>query len=82
MNRRGFLAGLCGAVAAVLGWPRKVEALPEPELEVWGSGVNFKVMTLPEPVERMEVRNDELYLFGGGHVWVVRDSDSDPVMIQ
>ena len=28
MNRRGFLAGLCGAVAAVLGWPRKIESKP------------------------------------------------------
>ena len=28
MNRRGFLAGLCGAVAAVLGWTKKVESKP------------------------------------------------------
>lgn len=56
MNRRRFLSGICGVVAAILGWPKKAE--DQVSTEVWiepmPGETNFEYVLTKKSLSRLE----------------------------
>lgn len=76
MNRRRFLSGICGAVAALMGWPKKAE--PQVSSQLW-IGPDLLPWECPEVIEDLLVGSDDkLYIFGSKSIWVQDDPGSQP----